>query len=103
MMGLGIKSDGNGGVDINVQRTWAFKWGPIMAIALFVLMGLGSRIGSEAWAVIMDQGTMKTEIARNAEDISGMRGDFKEILEGQTRLEVLIKQHIGPDGPEGDQ
>ena len=102
-MGLGIKSDGNGGLDINVQKVFVRRWGPIAAVILFVLSGLGSRIGSEAWAVITDRGTANAAIARNTSDISEMRPDFKEILEGQTRLEVLILQHTGPHGPEEDQ
>lgn len=65
-----IHSDGNGGLDANIQRAVLRKWGPLVAALFIAISGLASQIGEEAWSALL-----------------GRSGDMQKIEDLEIRVE----------------
>lgn len=103
-----MRSDGNGGLDINVQKAMLKKYGPIWAALFLALSGLGAKFGEKAWAAVWGYESQTLLIERNTENINNLydnvdglrrefREDLREIKAGQDRIEDMIL------GIKGDQ
>ena len=100
-----VKSDGNGGYDVNVQKAILTKWGPVGLVLFMLLSGLGAKMGEEAWvwmsghkAVELQVGLNK-ELAQEAHDgmmefRAEVSDDLREIRSGQVRLENIVIGYI---------
>lgn len=71
-----VKGDGNGGFDINVQKAVLRRYGPFWLLVFMVLSGLGSRLGAEAWALIVERRAVEEKVRSNAAGINELRKDF---------------------------
>ena len=110
-----IKSDGNGGIDINgnIQKTILKKYGLLGIVFLIFLGGLASSIGEEAWAVLLDRNVIKSDVQANKEAFDAHTEEqtvFRKTLEerldtiqhGQTEMRTMLRGFIErANGPEG--
>ena len=83
--GVQVKGDGNGGWDVNVQKSILRKWGPIGLLIFVLVSGAGSKLGEEVWTLIVESRAVKEKIATHDSDIAS----------GKVRDEDLAKQITG--------
>lgn len=105
-----VRSDGNGGLDINVQKAMLRRYGPVGAALFLALSGLGAKFGEKAWAAVWGHESQSLLIEQNTEKIRGLyievdelrrefREDLRDIKASQNRIEDHILGMKGnPDG-----
>ena len=102
-----VKSDGNGGYDINVQKDILKRWGPAGLAIFMLLSGLGTNMGSEVWDWVVGREAVEQQVASNAESIKTLRieirEDIHEIRQGQARLSDLLLESLADEAAEGDK
>lgn len=100
-----VKSDGNGGLDVNVQKDILRRWGPLGLVIFTLLLGLGSRFGDEAWNWVVGHKATEAQVYQNTSSIDKLSDEFHEhvvevrrelgmIQQTQTRiLELMVEDH----------
>ena len=92
--GVQVKSDGNGGWDINLQKEVLRKWGPAWLIALMLVGSLGSRLGAELWTLVVESRAIKEQIAVHDRDIADGKGRDAELAKQVEALRVEVRQDL---------
>lgn len=100
--GVSIKSDGNGGLDVNVQKAILRKWGPLGLAAFLVLSGLGAKFGEEAWSMVLERRQVSEKVSNNTREIMELREDLKEwkaeIREDISEIKDAVEQIAAQTG-----
>lgn len=73
-----IKGDGNGGIDVNVQKDILRRWGPVGLVIFTVLLGLGSRFGDEAWSWVTGHKATEAQVYQNTAAIDHLSDEFHD-------------------------
>ena len=89
-----VKSDGNGGLDFNIQKIVLRKYGPLALAAMFVFSGMGSKIADEVWSLIVTKKAQANEMVYLRKDIDENEKAIKE-LQAELRDELrAVRQEL---------
>ena len=92
--GMGIKGDGNGGWDINVQRGILVKYGLPALLTFLLVTGLGSRLGSELWDLLLENRRMTERVTQHDREIAEGKERDAALAEQVQGLRVEVRQDL---------
>lgn len=92
--GVGVKSDGNGGYDINIQRAILKKYGLPALLVFLVMTGLGSRLGGELWEMIIERRAVAEKLAVHDKDIAEGKGRDASLAKQIEDVRVEVRQDL---------
>lgn len=92
--GVDIKRDGNGGYDINVQRAILAKYGLPALVAFLLFTGLGSRLGSELWDLLLENRRTTERVAQHDTEIAEGKGRDAALQKQVEDLRLEVRQDL---------
>ena len=93
-----VRSDGNGGYDINVQKAMLRRWGPLVGATMLAIGSIGSGLGSEILDMILNKQTVEVRLQNVEQDLeaAALRAEEAADQAGQnTQLlrRIDVQQH----------